>query len=311
MREIKLYLTEDCNQNCAFCVNRDHRKSGEMDFTQLKKVFAFAKKNRFKGIDFMGGEPLLYSRFAEAFREAKKYVPQISIFTNGTLPVPKTVQPTKSDDITYNSSFTDNPDFQKNFKENLKRFSQHRINVVLVPGCDLKELKRKTQRLLKKVSRWRISPKKICYSVALNLNEDIFQHQPELNKKLVDFLVFLTSQNIAIRFACGFSHLPLCFMNPQLLVILKKLKGNSRFKPHWCSPEELTLLDVNFLVKYSNVSVGNLGSFFNKKGQPITCRKLAERVSREYQKQLKRKKAKFCRKCPHWLKECNGWILYA
>lgn len=83
-------LKNDCNLNCRFCEfpNRPEFRNGlELDYDRLVYIIKEAKKDSpipLGAVSYCGsGEPLLYSRISELVAETKKYVPHVSIVTNG------------------------------------------------------------------------------------------------------------------------------------------------------------------------------------------------------------------------------------
>ena len=89
-------LQDSCNLDCAFCQfppQQKFRTGNKLDFDKfIKFVSDKSEVDDCKlsipigAVSFCGsGEPLLYDRIAEIVEETKKYVPFVSIVTNGVL----------------------------------------------------------------------------------------------------------------------------------------------------------------------------------------------------------------------------------
>ena len=83
-------LKNDCNLNCRFCEfpNRPEFRDGqELDCDKFMQVIKNTKKDSpipLGAVSYCGsGKPLLYGRIGELVAETKKYVPHVSIVTNG------------------------------------------------------------------------------------------------------------------------------------------------------------------------------------------------------------------------------------
>ena len=56
---IQLYPTTRCNQRCSFCFNPEISATTDLDFNNALILLDILAENSIKGIDIMGGEPLL------------------------------------------------------------------------------------------------------------------------------------------------------------------------------------------------------------------------------------------------------------
>ncbi|SHH25225.1 Radical SAM superfamily enzyme, MoaA/NifB/PqqE/SkfB family [Caloranaerobacter azorensis DSM 13643] len=83
---IKWALTNKCNLNCKHCYNADLRKSND-DITlyDAKKAIDDMKDNNVTNIQFLGGEPLLYSNITDIIKKCTDNGITSWINTNGTL----------------------------------------------------------------------------------------------------------------------------------------------------------------------------------------------------------------------------------
>ena len=82
-REVCLFLTLKCNQNCGYC----HRFLGinELDFNHNKEVINKVADDGIKNMTFTGGEPLLYPDIIELLKVAKQKGIKSKIITNGEI----------------------------------------------------------------------------------------------------------------------------------------------------------------------------------------------------------------------------------
>uniref|UniRef100_A0A6M3IG91 Putative radical SAM superfamily protein n=1 Tax=viral metagenome TaxID=1070528 RepID=A0A6M3IG91_9ZZZZ len=83
---VELDLTNDCNHNCIWCINRSFRErepvtmDKEFAFDVIKQLHEFGVKTLiFSG----GGEPLLHPQFSKILLYAKSYKFNIGVITNG------------------------------------------------------------------------------------------------------------------------------------------------------------------------------------------------------------------------------------
>mgnify|MGYP006295722057 CR=1 FL=1 len=84
-RRIQIVSTMRCNYRCIQCFqpHESHAGGGELDFALIEKlapILPFVRE-----VYFTGGEPLLYSRFAEALELIARAGCELSMSTNGAL----------------------------------------------------------------------------------------------------------------------------------------------------------------------------------------------------------------------------------
>lgn len=83
MKEITIQLTEKCNLSCSYCFAGSQR-GAEISADDLKYFMEFCAKNGVESIHVTGGEPTLYSNFANCIEElAKKFY--LVIYSNFTV----------------------------------------------------------------------------------------------------------------------------------------------------------------------------------------------------------------------------------
>ena len=83
--EITVTTTLRCNYRCRMCYQKSYE--GEIDwaiYEKLAPVLPFADR-----LQIFGGEPLMYSRIAEAYELAHRYGNRITMISNGSLLTPE------------------------------------------------------------------------------------------------------------------------------------------------------------------------------------------------------------------------------
>jgi len=81
---LSLHITDKCNLNCSYCYEKLHAGNG-LSKEQVNGLLSDAKRNNFRSISFLGGEPFLQKDFLEMLTFANTLRFKIKIFTNGTL----------------------------------------------------------------------------------------------------------------------------------------------------------------------------------------------------------------------------------
>ena len=87
-RSVVFEVTQDCNQDCAFCYNvwkcTDYPR-GQLDTQRTKDLLdRIIRDYKPRILTFTGGEPLLRSDLLELIRHASKHV-KCNMISNGTL----------------------------------------------------------------------------------------------------------------------------------------------------------------------------------------------------------------------------------
>jgi MoaA/NifB/PqqE/SkfB family radical SAM enzyme len=121
MRKLNIAITSKCNLNCVWC-HRDQPEFKDTSYLQKEMPFELLKKlllnsKGFKRIHLCGiGEPLTYSRISDAVKEAKKYVNEVLITTNGTLLVKRYAEEFAESGLTGLEVSIDGFDGETNYK---------------------------------------------------------------------------------------------------------------------------------------------------------------------------------------------------
>ena len=91
---VSINLTYSCNRNCSYCHATDFSKKwpGEISLDGLESVFQWLNKQKRKQkplINFVGGEPTLFSEINAALDLAEKYGFRVMFYTNGIFDINK------------------------------------------------------------------------------------------------------------------------------------------------------------------------------------------------------------------------------
>jgi MoaA/NifB/PqqE/SkfB family radical SAM enzyme len=63
---MNIMLTNHCNLNCKYCFAHDsidNKNKKEVSFENFKYYISFIKKNKYKKLNLIGGEPTLHTKF--------------------------------------------------------------------------------------------------------------------------------------------------------------------------------------------------------------------------------------------------------
>ncbi len=92
MMKLYLYLTFDCPFHCPYCyANGGRRKTKEMSARRFAELTAEAVRLGFEAVVLVGGEPLVYSQFAElleAYRSLETGDTRLVLRSSFALPIP-------------------------------------------------------------------------------------------------------------------------------------------------------------------------------------------------------------------------------
>lgn len=80
----RVSLVGACNLSCPFCHNEGASLNGRMDLTFGIQAIKAATGVGFRRVQFTGGEPLLHPQVSYFVEQAKKFVADVGITTNGT-----------------------------------------------------------------------------------------------------------------------------------------------------------------------------------------------------------------------------------
>lgn len=207
-REVCLFLTLKCNQNCRYC----HRFLGidEVSFEDNKRIINKIAEDGIKNMTFTGGEPLLYPNIIELVKLAKEKGLKVKLITNGSVlannPKMREIY-NYLDSITFSIDSCDNEINEKlgrsykhaeNIKTVLESLKGKELNVninTVVSRVNIEKLEELGQFLREyKINAWRIF-KFIPLRETAKINEkefEISKAEFRINKTL-----FTSFQNIS------------------------------------------------------------------------------------------------------------------
>ena len=138
---IMLELTSKCNLRCVWCQqsDREWRKQNwaTMDMEDAKNILPDLKGAKVLLL-YDIGEPLLYKGLPDLIREARKYIPQVRITTNGTLLTKKKSIQLEESGLTQLNVSIDSPNPEQFYRVRLT--SLEKISDNLRIFCDQTEI---------------------------------------------------------------------------------------------------------------------------------------------------------------------------
>lgn len=82
--QVEIDVTSECNCNCPFCFQGEHKKSEKvLSLDDYDRLFFDLRKMGVFYIGFSGGEPFMNPDFLKILKLAKKYNFRVSFFSNG------------------------------------------------------------------------------------------------------------------------------------------------------------------------------------------------------------------------------------
>lgn len=82
---VKIYLTDNCNLACYYCVYKDRLSKEEISLKNAKIVLNKLKEMNVKGLVFTGGEPTYYKDYREVMKYAFNLDFDLGLTTNGVI----------------------------------------------------------------------------------------------------------------------------------------------------------------------------------------------------------------------------------
>lgn len=301
--QIRIYLTERCNQKCPSCFNAKERRAGqEMDVAKLIGLLGVLKEWGYKRIAIMGGEPLLHSGFSKVFSMAQKKIPGVAVFTNGTVPIPEDIRPRTNDAFIFNFLFAKNKVFLGNLRQIIEKKWLNRISmeVVVRSSSNIQAMKKNMSAVNRLFSKRDLSLPRPFFTFSFDCTANIFADKQRLNEMMIELLLFARSQGMSI----GSDHNPpYCFVGQKLRRIAKALRI---FRTYKCSLRSAGLITSDFGIQFCGVYPRSIGNLYKKDGSVIEFSTLVRRLKRVHKLKLEERRQEMCRECRYWKKECNG-----
>lgn len=288
LRNIRFYLTENCNANCSTCFNRNTRGKSYMRVDKFEQLCAYFRDNKVPVLKIMGGEPTLHPDFQIMTEIAQKYFKKICVFTNGLSEDLQKFNPRKSDSITYNFRFS-----KKISKENLMldKLGRRSLEIQVSEKTDVKVL-------MDEIKRYS-SYGKMFVNFTLDCTENIFLHRQEIATKYES--LWLQCKEMGIL--AGKDHIvPLCFLYGTRIP-LKSAKSICRLD---CTG----LIDADYNLRHCNQFSDHLINMFVG-DRIIPYNILVNYLKSKHIKLQDTALDKICKDCVFYGKNCNGGCFVA
>lgn len=286
MKSIRVLLTEQCNANCAFCINKTTRGSSLMDVPRFKHMCDYFKRNHITGIKIMGGEPTTHPHCIEMLEMAQQSFQKVSLFTNAINDTILQFKPRKNDGINYNFSFYKT----LSKKKLLLDYPGYRaLEIIIHKDTDEKNI------LKSILSLTRGETKRFSILLTLNCTEDIFAHRNILVYKIEK--IFSTCKEAGLQ--TSFDHsIPICFIYGTKIPIFRK--------GAFCDLSCAGLIDADFNLCFCNQHPQKLINLFNEQGEILPIQILENHLKYiHFQNQITALN-KICLNCIFFDRMCNG-----
>ncbi len=288
LKAFRINITERCNENCTFCINKKSRLNSDMDFKDIIEVFKYLKLNGIKKIKLLGGEPTLHPDFNKIYNFAQLNFEQIILFTNGTCENELNIAPRTDDVVIYNFNFI-NSDFNFNRIQNV---NNHRIifEIVISNQFNLNDLKNKITIIKNK-----LKTNKIAFNLTLDMKCNIIENKTILNKMIIDITEYIANLN----YSTFFDHcVPKCFWEKKTLDKLDKFPYFENHAIGKCTVHKSGLIKSNLDLIFCNAYPDKIINIKNKYNEFKDFRELFKELSKKYDSIVNDKlKIDKCNKC--------------
>lgn len=288
LRNIRFYITENCNANCSTCFNRNTRGNSSMHLDKFERLCAYFKENNVPILKIMGGEPTLHPDFQTMTVIAQSYFKGVAIFTNGLSQNIQKFNPRKTDTITYNFRFS-------------KKISRKNLMLDKLGGRGLEiQISENTNvdLLLDEIKHF-VSYGKLRINFTLDCTENIFLHRKEIATKYEK----LWFQCKEMGILAGKDHsVPLCFLYGTKIPV-KSAKSICRLD---CTG----LIDADYNLRHCNQFSDHLINMFVG-DRIIPYNILVNYLTSKHIKLQDTVLDKICKDCVFYGKNCNGGCFIA
>lgn len=285
MKNIRFYITENCNAKCPNCFNGGLRTMTSMDIEKYTALCRFFSEHGTKHIKLMGGEPTIHENFSLFYNTAQNYFGKVSLFTNGTNKVLETITPRPPDSIIYNFTFS------KVLTPNrllLDKDGERALEIQIKYSTDVSMLIDEINRVVS------YAPERMRIYITLDCTSDIFEENEIVAPKYER--VWEECKNYGYN--VGQDHLiPFCYVMGTKIPI-----------PHTgvkCSIDCAGLIDSSYNLRFCNQHNQKLIQLFTKDGiasYDILNKLLIKKLNSIENDAVVEK----CENCPYWASVCTG-----
>lgn len=302
LTKMRINVTTRCNQDCPFCFHSKSRSSKDMDFPKLEKVIAYLGRHECRRIEFLGGEPLLYPHFKEAFCLSQTAISKIVIFTNGTVSFPLDLTPRSDDQVIINFHFSGSDFFKENLLKISSIFSKFGFNMTLSSKNNISDIKKKVSSVISLLDSRNIPRQSYGFRICFDSMLNTLALRANLTDDFLELASFLEKERVLTKYwEYAF---PPCFMTNRLRMFFKK-KAGAPLKS-FCAVKNAGSLDTDFRLGFCEIFSERHGNIFDDNGNVIGIRHLHKLLAETYLLKLKLKRERLCGNCHHWLKDCDG-----
>ena len=284
-KNIRFYITENCNAHCKNCFNSNLRTGKEMSISVFTKLCDYFSSNGVSHIKIMGGEPTIHSQFTQFVQIAQEYFEEVTIFTNAINNIISSIYLRTSDKIVYNFKFAKAVTSQKLL---LNQLGKRALEVQVLKDINIENIKNEILRIFNLY-------KSIEVYLTLDCTSDIFSERDLVIPIYEELQSFCKNHNIKQ----GQDHiLPLCYVRGSHIPLPKT--------GALCSIECSGLIDAHYNIRFCNQHPQILGNMFDNNQRFIAWENLVELLNSQFNLIHNRLSLKQCKDCDFWGIYCNG-----
>lgn len=285
MRNIRFYITENCNAKCPNCFNSRLRTTRSMDADKYTALCRFFYKNDTHNIKIMGGEPTTHEDFSLFYSIAQTYFDKVSLFTNGTNKVLESIKPRTTDSIVYNFTFNKILTPKRLL---LDKEGERALEVQIKHTTDVSKLIGDINRILL------FDPQRIKIYLTLDCTSDIFLEKDIVVPKYERVWLECKSNGYYV----GQDHLvPFCYaMETRIPIPYTGAK---------CNIDCAGLIDADYNLRFCNQHNQPLTQLFSEEGI-ISYDILKDLLDKKLESIKVQALDEKCNNCPYWANICTG-----
>lgn len=291
MKSLRVLVTDKCNANCPFCINKDIRKgNGFMSLDLFKRICTFFEQNNIENIRIMGGEPTIHPQFVEMMQIAQSHFKRVTIFTNAINNNIVKFVPRENDGINYNFTFSKDITIEKL----LPTLPGNRLlEIVIRRDTKAEIIEKEIKRIIAMGSR------DIIVSLTLDCTSNIFKDKEIIVPIFTHLQEFCEKENLNWRFDHS---MPICFVYGTKLPI--------REKGAICEGDCAGLIDTEGNLRFCNQFNSESYTIFQN-GEIIPMPLIENLIKLSHLKNQIKNLEKICAECPYYDKICNGGCFIA